>query len=54
MPEIVEHEVDFHEYCHTCKHEKLEEYKEPCYECLNSPYNIHSRRPLFWEEGEKK
>lgn len=52
--EIVEHEVYYHEYCKACKHEEKREDEEPCYECLNSPYNLHTHRPLFWEKGAEK
>jgi hypothetical protein len=42
--------VDFYEYCPTCKHEKLSEDDDPCYDCLNEPVNIDSRRPVNWEK----
>lgn len=47
-------EVYFHEYCKTCKHEKVEEDKEPCHDCLNEPVNVFSHRPICWEGNEEK
>ena len=43
-------EVDFNTYCKTCKHEKLDEQTKPCFECLESPVNLYSNRPVQWEE----
>lgn len=43
-------EVYFEKYCKTCKHEKLEEQKDPCNECLESPVNLYSHKPVRWEE----
>lgn len=45
-------EVYFHEYCKTCKHEKLEEFKDPCDECLDEPMNLQSHKPVKWEPKE--
>lgn len=42
-------EVYFGEYCKTCKHEKLEEDKDPCHDCLNNPVNVYSHKPVYWE-----
>lgn len=46
-------EVYFNEYCKTCKHEKLSEQDDPCFECLNEPVNLYSHKPVNWEEKEK-
>ena len=43
-------EVYFHEYCKTCKHEKLKDDENPCHECLDEPINLHSHKPTKWEE----
>lgn len=43
-------EVRFDLYCSKCKHEKLPEIDEPCYECLKNPVNLHSRKPVNFEE----
>ena len=45
-------EVDFSAYCKTCKHEKVEDVKDPCNECLSEPINLHSRKPVKYEEKE--
>lgn len=43
-------EVYFDQYCKTCKHEKLKQTENPCYDCLNEPYNENSHKPVYWEE----
>ena len=45
-------EVFFWQYCKTCKHEKTKESEDPCHNCLNSPSNVHSHKPINWEEKE--
>ncbi len=44
-------EVYFHEYCKTCKYEKLSESEDPCNECLEYPMNAYSHKPVNWEEN---
>ena len=52
MEEAVnEKEVYFVKYCRRCKHRNLPETKEPCNECLTSPSNIDSHKPIKFEEG---
>lgn len=46
-------EVYFHQYCGTCKHESVDDIKDPCNECLGYPYNLHSHKPVKWEEKKK-
>ncbi len=43
-------EVRFDNYCKTCKHEKLDEHKDPCNECLESGMNDGTDKPVLWEE----
>ena len=43
-------EVYFHEFCPSCKHEKVKDTDEPCNECLDNPINLFSHRPVKWEE----
>lgn len=43
-------EVYFNQYCKTCKHVALEETDKPCEECLKHPVNLHSHKPVKWEE----
>lgn len=47
-------EVYFMDYCKKCKHEKLKETEEPCSECLAEPTNLHSHKPVRYEEKESK
>ena len=43
--------VEFDEYCPTCKYKEVKdtEGKEPCEECLCSPTNIDSAKPIKYE-----
>lgn len=43
-------EVDFNKYCKTCKYEELYEEEDPCFECLDEPYNEYTDKPVKWEE----
>jgi len=44
-------EVRFDKYCDICAHkEKLTEYGSICDECLGEPLNLHSVKPVNWEE----
>lgn len=45
-------EVYYSQYCKNCKHEKLEEYEDPCHDCLNEPVNVYSHKPVNFEEKE--
>lgn len=40
--------VDFDKYCNICKHKELVETEDPCNECLTSPTNVDSRRPIMY------
>lgn len=46
-------EVFFDMYCKTCKYYKQASYLHPCNDCLNTPYNEDSHKPVNWKEGEK-
>lgn len=52
MMETIEKEVYFDKYCSTCKHEKVSEQDDPCYDCLNHFTNTYSHKPINWEEKE--
>lgn len=52
--EIIDRIVDFSEHCYTCKHIHLNEDEEPCRECLDSPTNVYSEKPIKWEDGGEK
>ena len=46
-------EVRFDEFCKLCKHKDLKDTDEPCNECLTNPVNLHSRKPVNFEEEKK-
>lgn len=46
--------VYFNEYCQKCEYQNLEEYKDPCHECLNNPGMINSHKPINFKEKTKK
>lgn len=39
-------------YCNKCEYKKTNEAFEPCYECLNNPVNLHSRKPVNFKVRE--
>lgn len=53
MDDIYEKEVYFHEYCEKCKHWDLADHLEPCCDCLESPLNDASHKPVKFEEKGK-
>ena len=44
------HIVDFELYCPKCKHGDKNSVEDPCNECLGTPVNYDSRKPVLWEE----
>lgn len=46
-------EVFFHLYCSACKHVNCADSEDPCDECLASPVNQDSHKPIFFKEKEK-
>lgn len=52
MVETRTHEVDYEKWCATCKHQNEKESCDACNDCLNQPWNIDSRKPINWMEGE--
>lgn len=46
--------VEFEKYCKTCKYSELSESEEPCWDCLENPVNVHSHKPINWEEADEK
>lgn len=46
--------VDFYTWCRKCLHLGKDEAEEPCCSCLNWPVNEDSRKPVYFEEDEKK
>lgn len=47
-------EVYFHEYCKSCKYEKVENTETPCDECLSEPTNLNSHKPVKYEKKRGK
>lgn len=52
--EIIEKFVDFEKYCETCEYKDLEEKYDPCHECLETPVNTGSEKPINYKEKETK
>lgn len=42
-------EILFCEYCKTCKHKLCNCEDEPCCDCLATPVNYYSHKPVLWE-----
>ena len=45
-------EVRFDIHCKTCKYERVEGFRDPCDECLESAMNEGTEKPVCWEEKE--
>ena len=41
--------VDF-EWCKKCEHYNVVDWDDPCDECLNSPTNEDSHRPVYFKD----
>lgn len=46
--------VEFGDYCKRCKHYSKSESEDPCWECLDTPTNTFSHKPVNFEKGDKK
>ena len=44
-----EKEVRFDLYCETCANRIVEEFEEPCNECLDNFYNENSIKPINYK-----
>lgn len=49
--------VEFWPYCQTCKHKDIEEDEDgimpdPCNECLTTPVNENSHKPIRYTEDK--
>lgn len=47
-------EVRFDIYCRRCIHFEKLEGEDPCFDCLDEPVNVYSRKPLRFVEDETK
>lgn len=45
-------EVYFAQYCKTCKYKDVDDTKDPCNDCLSEPCNLHSHKPVKYEENK--
>lgn len=45
--------VDFNTYCETCKYKNLEEFKDPCNDCIEVPVRESTRIPECWVNKEE-
>lgn len=45
-------EVNYGKYCVSCKHADCLENEDPCFECLDSPLNLYTDKPVNWEESK--
>lgn len=52
--EYIDKIINFDKYCKTCKYSDLEEVEDPCNDCLDNPTNMNSKKPIHYEEDEKK
>ena len=43
-------EVYFNQYCSECKHKDVNSEEDPCNECLTSPVNLYSHKPVNFEQ----
>ena len=46
--------VRFDVYCRNCQHKDVPEEKDPCDMCLAVPAREETKKPLCYEEKEKK
>ena len=45
-------EVYFNKYCEYCKYSNVSEKNEACNECVATPVNLYSHKPVKCEEKE--
>lgn len=46
-------EVLYGRYCKSCKYKDKLQHEEPCNECLDTPVNLYSQKPVKYEEARK-
>ncbi len=44
-------EVRYDLYCHTCKYKDVDQADDPCDECLSTPMNDGSVKPVNYEKA---
>lgn len=50
--ELIEHFCDFEKYCNKCVHKEKKEIDSPCDECLDTPVNEYTDRPVHFSKIE--
>lgn len=43
--------VNFFKYCPKCKYIKNTEDIDPCHDCLSTPVNTNSHKPVYFDEN---
>nr|DAL27831.1 MAG TPA_asm: hypothetical protein [Caudoviricetes sp.] len=51
MSYLTEKEVYYDPYCRMCKHFEFPEDSDECNECLNTPVNENSHKPIHFKEA---
>lgn len=46
--------VEFDQYCKTCQHRDLKDFKDPCNDCLAEAVHANSIKPVYYKADEKK
>ena len=47
-------EADLFKYCNLCKYKDKKDFEDPCNDCLAEPCNLHSRKPVNFEEKKER
>lgn len=50
---MADKEVYFYKYCRMCKYEETDETEDPCNECLGTPNNEDSHKPISYVRSDK-
>lgn len=45
-----EKEVHFDKYCELCEYRDKKDNEDPCWDCLDTPSNENSHKPIFFKE----
>lgn len=48
-----EREVYFYEYCPKCQYSDIEDFEDPCNDCLGTPNRINSHKPINFKEKDE-
>ena len=53
-PNNTERIVEFGDWCNKCVYTNYDEMMNPCFECLDDPVNMYTRKPTHFQEGKAK